>query len=120
MIKLRGWRWALCGPIFSAVDGNGCAAVVSVDHAVRIVGVHPQTVMIAVGRVQAIPGLAAIHGAEEASIRDIDGVYIFRISPDMGEIPGALAETVVVGNERPVLATVVGAIESTFFCFKEA
>src|SRR6266850_468037 len=75
--------------------------------------------MIAVRGIQAIPGLAAIHGAEESGVRDVDGVYIFRIGPDMGEIPGALAEAVVVGNERPVLATVVRAIESAFFRFDE-
>ncbi len=119
VIKLRGWLIALRGPIFPAVDGDRSAAVISVDDAVRIVGVHPQTVMIAVRRVQTIPGLAAIHGAEESGIRDVDGVYIFRIGPDMGEIPGALAEAVVVGNERPVLATVVRAIESAFFRFDE-
>ena len=75
--------------------------------------------MIAVRCVQTVPSLAAVHGAEESSVRDIDGVHIFGIGPDMGEIPGALAEAVVIGNERPVLATVVGAIESTFFCFDE-
>ena len=70
-------------------------------------------------RVQTIPGLAAIHGAEESGVRDVDSVYIFRVGPDMGEIPGALAEAVVIANERPVLAAVVRAIESALFCFDE-
>ena len=41
VIKLRGWLIALRGPVFSAIDGDRSAAVVSVDHAVRIVGVNP-------------------------------------------------------------------------------
>src|SRR6266404_2595433 len=119
VIKLRGWLIALRGPIFSSVDSDRSAAVVSVDHAVRIAGVNPQTVMIAVWRVQTIPGLAAVHGAEESGVRDVDGVRVLGIGPDMGEIPGALAEAVVVGDERPVLATVVRAIESAFFSLNE-
>src|SRR6266850_1957076 len=75
--------------------------------------------VIAVRCVQTIPGLAAVHGAEESGVRDVDGVRVLGIGPDMGEIPGALAEAVVVGDERPVLATVVRAIESAFFSFNE-
>src|SRR3977135_1117884 len=75
--------------------------------------------MIAMRRVQPFERLAAVDGAEESRVCDVDGVTIFWIGPDMGEIPGALAETVVVGDERPVLATVVRAIESALLRFNE-
>src|SRR5882724_136836 len=119
VIKLRRWLVTLRGPIFSAIYGDRCAAIVSVNHAQGILGINPQSVMIAMRCAQPFERLAAIHGAEEPGVRDEDGVYIFRISPDMGEIPGALAEAVVVGNERPVLATVVRAIEPAFLSFDE-
>src|SRR6266850_4117774 len=119
VIKLRRWLVTLRGPIFSAIYGDRCAAIVSVNHAQGILGINPQSVMIAMRCAQPFERLAAIHGAEEPGVRDEDGVYIFRISPDMGEIPGALAEAVVVGNERPVLAIVVRAIEPAFLSFDE-
>src|SRR6267143_3269980 len=75
--------------------------------------------MIAVRGVQTIPGLAAVHGAEEPGVGNVDGVCVSGIGPDMREIPGALAEAVVVGNQCPVLTAVVGAIESPFFGFHE-
>src|SRR6266850_3730548 len=113
-------------PLLDALGLTGAAIEASEDgplvvgvNDVRIVGVNPQTMMIAVRRVQTIPGLAAIYRAEEPGASDVEGVYIFWVGPDMGEIPGTLAEAVVVGDERPVIATVVRAIESAFFCFNE-
>src|SRR6267378_4537490 len=75
--------------------------------------------MVAVRRIQAFERFAAVHRAEQPRICDVNGIYIFRISPNMGEIPGALAEAVVVGDERPVLAAVIGPIEPAFFRFDE-
>src|SRR5258708_2193423 len=75
--------------------------------------------MVTVRSVQPFERLAAVQGAEESRICDVDGVYTFRIGPDMGEVPGTLAEAVVVRDERPVLAAVVGPIESPLFSFNE-
>src|SRR5882762_3838348 len=75
--------------------------------------------MVAVRRIQPFERFAAVHRAEQPRICDVNGIYIFRISPNMGEIPGALAEAVVVGDERPVLAAVIGPIEPAFFRFDE-
>src|SRR5712664_4832056 len=75
--------------------------------------------VIAVRCVQPFERLATIHGTEEPGICDVDGVRVLGIGPDMGEIPGALAEAVVVGDDRPLLAAVVRAIESAFFGFDE-
>ena len=49
VVKLRG-RILLAGPGFTAVDRNIRAAVVRVDHALRIVRRDPQIVLIAVPR----------------------------------------------------------------------
>ena len=44
VIELRG-RILLAGPGLAAVDGDVAAAVVAVDHALRIVGGDPQIVI---------------------------------------------------------------------------
>src|SRR6266850_1955876 len=41
VIKLRRWLIGLRGPIFSAIHGDRCAAVVPVDHALGILGINP-------------------------------------------------------------------------------
>ncbi len=41
VIELRGGLVVQGGPIFSAIHGDGCAAIVAVDHAIGIVGIDP-------------------------------------------------------------------------------
>ena len=120
VIELRGGLIVLRRPVFATVHGNGGAAVVAIDHAIRVVGIDPKSVMIAMGRVEAFEGFARIDGAVEASVRDVDLVRIFRVSPDMREVPGALAEAMVVVDERPFAAAVVASIEAPFLGFDES
>ena len=54
VIELRGGLVVLLGPGLAAVDGDGDAAVVAVDQALRIGGIDPQAVMIAVRRGQQV------------------------------------------------------------------
>src|SRR5208282_5960779 len=56
VVELRGGLVVLRGPVFAAVDADGGAAVVAVDHAIRVVGIDPESVMIAVRRVDAFEG----------------------------------------------------------------
>jgi len=82
VIKLRGWLIALRGPVFP--PSTEIVAPPSFPLIMRFEWWgQPTTVMIAVGSVQTIPGLAAVHGAEESGVRDVDSIYIFRIGPDM-------------------------------------
>src|SRR6267154_1479740 len=60
VVELRRGLVVLRGPILAAVDGNGCAAVVAVDDAIGTVGINPETVMVAVGRIEAFEGFAAV------------------------------------------------------------
>ena len=53
VVELRGRLVVLRGPVFAAVDADGGAAVVAVDHAICVVGIDPQGVMIAVRSVEA-------------------------------------------------------------------
>src|SRR5207249_7885726 len=119
VIKLRRRLIILRGPVFSAVDGNCGAAIIAVDQAIGIVRIDPQAVVIAVGSIEAFKGFAAIVRAEQARVGDVDLVGIPGVGPNVGEIPGALAETMIVVDQRPVGAAIVAAIETAFLRFDQ-
>src|SRR5260370_7337466 len=102
MVELRRWLVHLCGPVLAAVDGNGCAAVIAVDEAIRIVGIDPETVMVAVRRIEAFECLAAVVRTVQAGVADLDLVQILAVVPTVGEIPDALAATLIVVDQGPV------------------
>jgi len=117
VVELRGGLIVLRRPILACVDGNRGATVVGIDHASGIVGIDPQPVMIAVWGRNAVEGFAAIDGAEKPGVGDVNGVRIFRVGPDVGEIPGALTEAAVFIDERPVIAAVGAAVEAALVGF---
>ena len=119
MIKLRRRLIILCRPVFAAVDADGCPAIVRVDHPIRIVGIDPQSVMVAMRRVQAIKRFSAVNGAIQPGICRVNRVGILGVGPNMREIPRALPETVIVINQGPVLPAIVAAIQAALFCFDQ-
>ena len=119
VIKLRGWLIHLRGPIFAAIHGNGGAAIVAVDHAIGIIGIDPQTVMVAVRSGDAFERFASIDGTIQPGVGDIDFVGIFRVGPQVREIPGALPEAMIFIDKRPVFAAVAAAIQAALFRFDQ-
>src|SRR5690349_21024981 len=73
VVKLRGGV-LLAGPRLSAVDGDVAAAIVAVDHALRIGGVDPQVVVVPVRRPKLAIRLAPIGGFVEARVQDVNRV----------------------------------------------
>src|ERR1700724_1275239 len=59
-------------------------------------------------------GFSAIRGAINRDIRQIDGVWIFGINNDLTEVPASGAYALIGSNQRPVVATIIGAEEPTF------
>src|SRR5256885_15230572 len=76
--------------------------------------------MIAVGRGNGSEGLATIVGPINAGIQDVHGVRGFWVGKNVGVIPGALAEAVIVGEQLPVFAAIVGAVDAAFFRFDDS
>ena len=117
MVELRRRLIALGGPVLATVDGDGGAAVIAVDHAIGIVGIDPQAVMIAVGGIEAFERFAAIVRTEQAGVGDVHLVGIFGVRPNVGEIPGTLTKTMIVVNQGPGGAAVIATVETAFFRF---
>ena len=75
--------------------------------------------VIAVRSIEAFKGFAAIVRAEKAGVGDVDFVGILGIGPKVGEIPGALAKTVIVVDQRSVRAAIVAAVKTALLGFDE-
>src|SRR5256884_4893780 len=100
VIELRGRLVVLRGPISAAVNRDGGTAVVAVDQAIGILRIDPQSVMIAVRRVEALESFASVDGPIKPGVGDVHLVRILRVCPNVGEIPRPLAEAVVVIDKR--------------------
>ncbi len=98
MIKLRGGLVVDAGPALRAVRGNRRAAVVSVDEALRIGGIDPQPMVVAVRHAQHVERLATIIRAVHARIQNVDGVCRLRVRENVRIIPSALPEAMIVGQ----------------------
>ena len=72
-----------------------------------MIGVDPQSMMIAVRRVQEIEGAPAIDRAKEAGVQYVQRVRRFWIGENMREVLRALTQTAVFIHFDPVLATVI-------------
>ena len=59
-------------------------------------------------------GLAAVARTIQAGVRQVDGVGVFRVDADFAEVPAAAPDAAVAGHALPIVAAVVGAIESAF------
>ncbi len=57
----------------------------------------------------ALERLAAVDALQQRHLREPDHVGVGRVDGERGVVPGPLAERAVGGDERPVLAAVVGA-----------
>src|SRR4029453_698003 len=98
--KLRGGI-ILFGPGLAAVDRDVSAAVVGLDHALRIVRIDPQVMVITVSRTQLSIGLAAVRRFKETNIEDIDSVAAFRIGKNVSVVNRSLTEPPVFAHFGP-------------------
>ena len=111
-IELRGGLVLDGRPRFAAILGDGRAAVVGLDHALRIFGGDPEVVVVAVGRGEGGEGASPIGRAVGADVQGVDDIGIPGVGKDVGEVPGALAEVVFLIHARPVFTGVIGAEEA--------
>src|SRR5713226_576478 len=75
--------------------------------------------VIAVGSIEAFERFAAVVRTEKPGVRDVHFVRILGVGPNVGEIPGALAKTMIVVDQRPVGAAVIAAVETALLGLNE-
>src|SRR5436309_775361 len=67
--------------------------------------------VVAMRNAKNIECLAAVVGAIDAGIQDINGVGGFRIGENVRVVPSALAEPVIVGQQLPILPAIIVVAE---------
>src|SRR5215831_7186838 len=112
MVEL-GRRLVVNGaPGLATVEGDRRSAIARFDDAVGLGRVDPDAVMVAMARRQELEGLAAVGGPEQAGVLGVYGISVLRVRENGGEVPGALAEPSVIIDALPVLAAIVGAVQT--------
>ena len=112
LIDLRGGLVHLSGPGDAAVGGDVRPAVIRLDHEVRVVGVDPEIVIVAVRRVQRLESPAAVGGLEEAFIVHEDRVRVLRMCVNVRVVEGPAQEALLVRLAAPCSAGIVGTVQS--------
>ena len=114
VVELRGGIIFL-GPRRSTVHRDISAAIVRIDHALRIVGIDPKVVIIAVLRPNRAVDLAGVGRFVEAGVQNIKRVAIFRISEDMRVIERALTQPSVLAHFSPGRTGIIRTEHATVF-----
>ena len=115
VVELRGGLVVLARPRIAAIEADRDAAVVRGNHALRILRIDPETVIVAVRNFHFIEAAPAVGGLEELDIRDVERIGIVRIGDDVHVVPRALKQRVATVYEIPGVAAVVGTIKSAVF-----
>ncbi len=118
-VELRSWLLILRGPGAAAVGAHVGAAVVRFDHAIGIVGRHPEIMNVAVGRANGVEGFAGIVRAIEAGVHREDRVRFQRIGENARVIPGALTQLAFLVHFGPGFTGVVRAEHAAVFGFHQ-
>ena len=91
-IEFSGGLVVLFGPGLSAVETDSCPAVIALNHDIRLFGVNPEPVVIAMGHpnggVEIFP---AIDGLVKADITGIEGILISGVGSKVGVVPATLS-----------------------------
>ena len=105
-------------PTRAPVDGDDCALIADNQNNVAVVGIDPKIlVVVAAGRAaKSRPGFPAIGGTHGDGADHIEKVGILRIDLGNGKITAADASgrTRIIGDLRPGVPAIVGAIDAQF------
>ena len=93
----------------AAVFGDLEAAVIGNDKPLRIGGVDPHVVVVAMARTDAIPRAAAIIAAEHANVQHVHAICVFGVGINVIEIPRPCTDIRVIIHAPPRCACIVAA-----------
>src|SRR5579864_2571210 len=109
VIELRRGLVIPTAPGVAGVHANARALITAKNHPLRMAGINPEG-MIIIAAGSAFDGdesFPCVRGAIDGDIRQIDGIWIFRINIDFAEIPESPANTRISSGACPGLPAVV-------------
>ena len=111
-VELRGQLVVDGRPGLPAVERHAGAAVVALDHALRVLRVDPQVVVVAVRGGHFAEAHPAVGGLPHLQVGDVDRVGVAGVGEHMGVVPGPVHQVPVSAHLRPMLAVVVAAVQT--------
>src|SRR5215475_12946677 len=106
MVELRRQLVVNGRPGVAAVEADAGAAVVALDHTLRVARVDPQVVVVAVRGGHLYEGSAAVGRFPGLVIEDPDRIGVLRVGEDMLVVPWAPLQVAVVADQLPGRTTV--------------
>src|SRR5207302_9729626 len=86
---------------------------------IRVVGIDPQSVIVAMRHADRTEGAPAVVGAVHSRVQYVNAVSVARIGKHMGVIKRSLAILAVTAGERPGITAIIRAEESAFIRFHQ-
>src|SRR5215831_6474086 len=117
MIELRSRLVGFRRPALPGVVRDAGSPVIRNDHPLRMRGIDPQSMIVAVRGANGFETLSAIGRSRNSSVQHIHRVRIPWIRKNMMEIPGALRKAVIWIDEMPAFASILAAVDAAFFRF---
>ena len=111
MVHLRRRLVVDRGPASAAIEGHTGTAVIPLDHALGVVRIDPQIMIISMRHLYLEKGASSIDRLPALDIQCPDSFWVLGISVDMLVIPRACPEVTVLAQPFPVLAAVIGSKE---------
>src|SRR5205085_5497651 len=98
-------------PGLCAVHGHNRALIAADDHAVWIVGINPELmIIVAAGRAfDRRPLLAAISPSIDGRVRHVNSISVLRVGGDFLEVPTAVPQSLIAGKPGPGRARIFRA-----------
>ena len=107
-------------PTGAPVQREAAAAVVGHQDAVRVLGVHPDIVVVAAGPVRGLhQRAAAVHRGREEHRGEVEAVGVCRVHREADIVGSALGQVVVGEHQPPGVAGVVGTVEAGALVLEE-
>ena len=100
-------------PGVAAVVRDTGAAVVALDHALRVARVDPQVMIVAMRRGHLRKCFAAVDGFPALVVEDPYRVGVLRVGKDVLVVPRTALQVAFITDQFPGGATIVGAVQAT-------
>ncbi len=119
VIELRRRLVPLIRPTCAAVGAYVGSAVIRFNHAVRIIGINPQAMIVAVRHANRAKSFSAVVGAIHSRVQHINAVGVAWIGKNMRVIKRALPILAIAIRQRPCIAAIIGAEQAAFIRFHQ-
>ena len=121
MIELCRRLVVPCAPSLTVVEADCRPLIRSKNHAVGILGIDPNLMIIVSARRPAENRnrFSSVDGSIKSDVRDVNHIAILRVDGDAVEVPRTAGEARIRVLQSPTIATIVRAIQTCLLCLNQ-